>query len=195
MTVVRRWGSSAGVATLAIVAAVAAATAAPKIYFDAAACLRDGLHETALCQNAYRSARAEFDKHAPRFPSRAACERHFPRCMVGEIFARGGVDFMPAMRGFVFIDRTSAAPVAEGGPRGYRFGPGSADGADTLAPEKIAAARRDRASRPAPSVPRREADEPGAPAVAAEPQSYPVPKARLLDLRERERRYAGAAKD
>ncbi len=191
----------AGKLIIALVAALTlapAAAAAPKTYFDAAACIADGAHGAAQCRQAYRNARAEFDEKAPRFPTRAACERFFPRCMIADIFRHGGVDFMPVMRGFVFVEgrRSLAAPVAEGGGVGL-FEPRAADRADeAIDPRRAAAARSAWLLKFAPLSGRREVAEPESSAAATEgSRAFPVPKAMLIELRERERRYAGTAKD
>jgi hypothetical protein len=146
--------------------ACGSAGAEPRAFVDAAACVGRGGHSAESCARGLREARIAFEARAPRFPTRGACEQRFPRCMIGHVFARGGVDFTPAMRGFVFVGE-KGAPVAE---------------AALQPPEP----RRRETERPQP--------EPE-PASRDAPAAYPVPKALLDDIRERRRRFAGAGRE
>jgi hypothetical protein len=93
-------------------ALVGGAGAAPRPYVDAAACARAGVYAPAQCERGFREARIAFDGAAPHFATRGLCEQRYARCMIGHVFAHGGVDFTPAMRGFVFA-AGRGAPITE----------------------------------------------------------------------------------
>ena len=88
------------------------------VFFDASACRTAKALSDRECQTAYVNAKAEFDEKAPRFVSRAECERYFRRCMIGDIDSGGRrVAFIPQMRGF--RSRTARA-AGRPGRRGRR---------------------------------------------------------------------------
>jgi hypothetical protein len=165
----------------------------PRVFLDAAACVASGAYDALDCRRAERNARAEFNEKAPRFAARATCERVFARCMIGDIFAGGGVDFVPTLRGFAILNgpRAGALPVLEGGGLPGLFERRRIDRDEE-------GVHRGQA-RNAPGITPR---SPGKPAADAELptsngglQAYPVPDAVLRDLRERERKFGGARDD
>lgn len=78
------------------------------VYSDEKSCLSGGRISAPICANAAANARAEFDEKAPRYPTREACDRVFPRdrCSVGFSGAdgwagkRSAIYFSPRMFGF-----------------------------------------------------------------------------------------------
>jgi uncharacterized protein YgiB involved in biofilm formation len=69
-------------------------------------CIQAGLLTPEQCEFAYRNARAEFEQKAPRYASRALCERSHKRCgaqMVSaggwESFGKGGATYVPRFIG------------------------------------------------------------------------------------------------
>jgi uncharacterized protein YgiB involved in biofilm formation len=69
-------------------------------------CIQAGLLSAEQCEFAYRNARAEFEQKAPRYASRALCERSHKRCgaqMVSaggwESFGKGGATYVPRFIG------------------------------------------------------------------------------------------------
>jgi uncharacterized protein YgiB involved in biofilm formation len=168
--------------------------AAERIFFDAAACRTAEALSESECETAYVNAKAEFDEKAPRFVSRAECERYFRRCMIGDI-AGGGrhVTFIPQMRGFsVELKRErQVVPIAEGAAAGlFQSRPvGRVD--NSVNAVKTAAAQRIWkaiiASPAAAAAPLGE--DANAPATAGSAQTYPLPPAMLQDLRNRERAF------
>jgi uncharacterized protein YgiB involved in biofilm formation len=69
-------------------------------------CIQAGQLTAEQCEFAYRNARAEFEQKAPRYASRALCERSHKRCgaqMVTaggwESFGRGGATYVPRFTG------------------------------------------------------------------------------------------------
>ncbi|HEY5793808.1 MAG TPA: DUF1190 domain-containing protein [Bosea sp. (in: a-proteobacteria)] len=65
-------------------------------------CIQAGLLTPEQCEFAYRNARAEFEQKAPRYASRALCERSHKRCgaqMITaggwESFGKGGATYVP----------------------------------------------------------------------------------------------------
>jgi len=168
--------------------ATPALAAHSRVFFDAAACVASGAHSPSDCRDAEKGARMEFDKKAPRFASRAACERAYLRCMIGDIFAGGGVDFMPALRGFTISDgpRARAKPVMEGVASRGVFESRQIDRADeNVSPAKGSAARLASARAAAHE------NQP----IANDPRAYPVPEALLRDLQQRERRFGLGARN
>ena len=101
-----------GFALVCSAVAAVAAFAAPRSYVDAADCAREGGGTAAQCERGFREARIAFDAAAPHFATRGLCEKRYSRCMIGHIFAHGGVDFTPAMRGFAFAGGRGA-PITE----------------------------------------------------------------------------------
>jgi len=92
-----------------------------RVYATKQSCETAGL-TAPECKNAFENAAAELDEKAPSFASRAACEKHFRRCMIGGFdFSKGGksqsVIFRPSMRGVEIIIRTgndrTARPLLE----------------------------------------------------------------------------------
>lgn len=78
------------------------------VYSDEKSCVAGGRVDAPICANAAANARAEFDEKAPRYPTREACDRVFPRdrCSVGFSGAdgwagkRSAIYFSPRMFGF-----------------------------------------------------------------------------------------------
>jgi uncharacterized protein YgiB involved in biofilm formation len=172
---------------------------AKRIFFDASACRTAKALSESECETAYVNAKAEFDEKAPRFVSRAECERHFRRCMIGDI-ARGGrqVTFIPQMHGFsVELKRErQVVPVAEGAATAGLFqsrpigrADHSVNAAKTATAQQIWKAM---IASPAAATPFGEDTNP--PATAGPMQTYPLPPAMLQDLRNRERAF-GAPQD
>ena len=56
-----------------------------KVYFNAQVCRSAHALSDSECLQAYANAKAEFDEKAPRFVTRGECERHFQRCMIGDV--------------------------------------------------------------------------------------------------------------
>ena len=169
-----------------------------RVYLSADACRAVGSLSESQCANAYSNAKAEFNEKAPRFSTRAECERHFRRCMIGDISGGGKVTFIPAMRGFR-IDSSGvyrALPVAEGDQADPLFQPRAVDRVDSfvsakrtedaqkawqalIAPPPVNAAGR------LPTV----YDFGGAAPAAGAIESYPVPPAMLEDLKNRMQKF------
>lgn len=95
-------------------------------------CIEAGRLTAAQCDFAYRNARAEFEQKAPRYASRAQCERVHMRCGAQvtstggwESFGRGGASYVPRFTGVRVTGEgasaralpvvTGAAKVAFGG--------------------------------------------------------------------------------
>jgi len=170
------------------------AGAGERIFFDAEACrAAKGLSDSE-CETAYVNAKAEFDEKAPRFVSRAECERYFRRCMIGDIADRGhSVTFIPQMRGFIVETgrERQVVPVAEGAGAAELFQPrpvGRAD--DSVNAAKTAAAQQAwKAAIASPAAATPSDEEANAPANAGPAQTYPLPPSMLQDLRNRERAF------
>lgn len=172
---------------------------AERIFFDAASCRTAKALSDSECQTAYFNAKAEFSEKAPRFVSRADCERYFRRCMIGDI-AGGGrqVTFIPQMRGFSIElkHERQVVPVADGAAAAGLFQSrpvGRAD--DSVNAAKTAAAQqmwKATIAAPAEATPFGADADP--PATAGPAQTYPLPPAMLQDLRNRERAF-GAPQD
>ena len=69
-------------------------------------CIQAGLLTAEQCEFAYRNARAEFEQKAPRYASRALCERSHKRCGAQMIstggwdsFGKGGATYVPRFTG------------------------------------------------------------------------------------------------
>lgn len=84
------------------VAAQAQRAAQGAVYERRDECIQAGLLSAEQCEFAYRNARAEFEQKAPRYASRALCERSHKRCgaqMVStggwESFGKGGATYVP----------------------------------------------------------------------------------------------------
>lgn len=101
--------------------------AAGAVYDRRDACIAGGLLTAEQCEFAYRNARAEFEQSAPRFASRALCERSHKRCGAQMIatggwdsFGKGGATYVPRFVG-VRVSGEGASrrawPVIEGGGR------------------------------------------------------------------------------
>lgn len=90
-------------------------------------CIAGGILTAEQCEYAYRNARAEFEQKAPRYASRALCERSHKRCgaqMVAsggwESFGKGGATYVPRFIGVRVAGEGAARrawPVIEGGGR------------------------------------------------------------------------------
>ncbi len=87
------------------------------VYLNAAACVSKG-RSPQLCSNAEKNAAAEFEEKAPRFASRAACEKALQRpCAIG-FSSRGGwgerqhgVYFTPRQDGFRIVEAYGRDPT------------------------------------------------------------------------------------
>ncbi len=87
-------------------------------------CIAGGLLTAEQCEFAYRNARAEFEQRAPRYASRAACERAHKRCGAQiisaggwESFGKGGATYVPRFIGVRVAGEGAARrsfPVVEG---------------------------------------------------------------------------------
>ncbi len=86
-------------------------------------CVASGKLPREQCANAAANAQAEFEEKAPRFPTREACARSFPRsgCSIGFSGADGwagkksGLYFAPRQTGFRISGRDlSVVPYVEG---------------------------------------------------------------------------------
>ncbi|KRE00145.1 hypothetical protein ASE63_08620 [Bosea sp. Root381] len=132
---------------ISLAAALRAAALAPALFFAAPSdsiaqaeraaqgvvyerrdeCIAGGLLTAQQCEFAYRNARAEFEQKAPRYASRALCERSHKRCGAQMIstrgwdsFGKGGATYVPRFTGVrVTGDGVTrrALPVVEGGGR------------------------------------------------------------------------------
>lgn len=117
------------VATLAPVLSLAgpadlAAQSPGAVYVRRDECVTAGRLSAEQCEFAYRNARAEFLQKAPRYASRAACERNHKRCgaqMIAtggwESFGKGGATYVPRFVGIRVTGEGTAAralPVVEG---------------------------------------------------------------------------------
>ena len=185
------------VCALVILAPGAAVADNPRVFLDASACVASGAHSASDCRHAERNARAEFNEKAPRFPTRPACERAFARCMIGDISAGGGVDFVPTPRGFAILSgpRAGALPVLEGAGSQSMFERRRVDRDDEGVHRGQEQRMRNATGISAGSHPlSRAALETEHPPEGGL-QAYPVPAAVLRDLRERERKFGGANGD
>lgn len=91
-------------------------------------CIDWGKLTAEQCENAYRNARAEYEQKAPRFASRAACERSHKRCAAQlvattggwDALARGGATYVPRFIGIRISGEGASAktfPIIEGAGR------------------------------------------------------------------------------
>lgn len=79
-------------------------------------CIAGGLLTAEQCEFAYRNARAEFEQKAPRYASRALCERSHKRCGAQMVTAGGWESF--GKGGATYVPRFIAVRVTgEGGAR------------------------------------------------------------------------------
>jgi uncharacterized protein YgiB involved in biofilm formation len=173
-----------------LLAAAPALADGPRVFLDAAACVASGAYDASDCRHAERNAHAEFDEKAPRFAARAACERVFARCMIGDIFAGGGVDFVPTPRGFAILSgpRAGALPILEGGHSQGLFERRRIDRDE----EGVHRGQMRNALANTPKSAGKPATDAELPTSEGEPRAYPIPDAMLRDLRERERKFGGA---
>ncbi|WP_306222787.1 DUF1190 domain-containing protein [Bosea beijingensis] len=101
-----------------------AAQAQAALYVRRDECVEAGKLTAEQCEFAYRNARAEFEQAAPRYGSRAACERNHKRCgaqMISaggwESFGKGGASYVPRFVGLRVTGEGAArraVPVVEG---------------------------------------------------------------------------------
>ncbi len=101
-----------------------AAQAAGSTYVRRDECVEAGKLTAEQCEFAYRNARAEFLQKAPRYASRAVCERNHKRCGAQivstggwESFGKGGATYVPRLIGVRVTGegaRRRALPVVEG---------------------------------------------------------------------------------
>jgi hypothetical protein len=104
-----------------------AAQAPGSVYVRRDECIEAGRLTAEQCEFAYRNARAEFEQAAPRYGSRAACERNHKRCgaqMISaggwESFGKGGASYVPRFIGVRVTGEGAgrrALPVVEGTAR------------------------------------------------------------------------------
>lgn len=92
-------------------------------------CIESGKLTAEQCENAYRNARAEYEQKAPRYASRAACERAHKRCAAQLVAVSGGWDALARGGGATYVPRfvgirvsgegasAKTLPVIEGGAR------------------------------------------------------------------------------
>lgn len=109
---------------LALAPADLAAQAVGQTYVRRDECIEAGRLTAEQCEFAYRNARAEFEQAAPRYGSRAACERSHKRCgaqMISaggwESFGKGGASYVPRFIGVRVTGEGAArraVPVVEG---------------------------------------------------------------------------------
>lgn len=105
----------------------AAAQGAGPVYERRDECVGAGLLSPEQCEFAYRNARAEYEQKAPRYASRAACERNHRRCGAQavstggwESLGRGQTSYVPRFSGVRILGEGAArrvVPVLEGGGR------------------------------------------------------------------------------
>jgi uncharacterized protein YgiB involved in biofilm formation len=101
-----------------------AAQAPDAVYVRRDECVEAGRLTAEQCEFAYRNARAEFEQAAPRYASRAACERNHKRCGAQvisaggwESFGKGGASYVPRFIGVRVTGEGAARralPVVEG---------------------------------------------------------------------------------
>lgn len=101
-----------------------AAQASGTVYERRDECIEAGKLTAAQCDFAYRNARAEFEQKAPRYASRALCERSHKRCGAQvtstggwDSFGRGGATYVPRFTGVRVSGEGTASrayPVVEG---------------------------------------------------------------------------------
>lgn len=118
---------AAALAPVLIFATPSGAQAQGVVYERRDECIAGGLLSVQQCEFAYRNARAEFEQKAPRYASRALCERSHKRCgaqMVTtggwESFGKGGATYVPRFTGVRVTGEGAARralPVVEGGRR------------------------------------------------------------------------------
>lgn len=104
-----------------------AAQSQAALYIRRDECVEAGKLTAEQCEFAYRNARAEFEQAAPRYGSRAACERNHKRCgaqMISaggwESFGKGGASYVPRFIGVRVTGEGAArraVPVVEGTAR------------------------------------------------------------------------------
>lgn len=102
------------------------AQGAAEVYVRRDECIAGGRLSAEQCEFAYRNARAAFEQDAPRYASRAACERAHKRCGAQvstsggwDALARGGgaASYVPRFAGIRVTGEgasAKAAPVVEG---------------------------------------------------------------------------------
>jgi hypothetical protein len=104
-----------------------AAQNAGAVYERRDECIAAGLLSAEQCDFAYRNARAEYEQRAPRYASRALCERSHRRCGAQivstggwEALGRGGASYVPRFTGVRVTGEGAgrrALPVVEGRAR------------------------------------------------------------------------------
>jgi uncharacterized protein YgiB involved in biofilm formation len=92
------------VAGFVLVPADLAAQVAGQTYIRRDECIEAGKLSPEQCENAYRNARAEFEQKAPRYASRAACERAHKRCGA-QVATTGGWDALARGAGATYVPR------------------------------------------------------------------------------------------
>ena len=101
-----------------------AAQAQGAVYERRDECVEAALLTPEQCEFAYRNARAEFEQKAPRYASRALCERSHKRCGAQIVstggwnaFGKGGATYVPRFTGVRIAGEGAgrrALPVVEG---------------------------------------------------------------------------------
>lgn len=176
-----------------------------KVYFNAQVCRSAHALSDSECLQAYANAKAEFDEKAPRFVTRGECERHFQRCMIGDVVdGRHQVRFMPTMRGFRLDSGRlrRVLPVAYGGEADPLFHPRAVNrvdsfvsGAQTADAQKTWQALISApASTGGPDRTRSAVDDKGEDPATGSSQSYPLSDSMLQGLKDRERAFGQTPK-
>ncbi len=103
------------------------AQSATQVYERRDECVEAGRLNAEHCEFAYRNARAEYEQKAPRYVSRALCERSHKRCGAQisstggwDALAKGGASYVPRFTGVRVTGEGAAAralPVVEGSAR------------------------------------------------------------------------------
>jgi hypothetical protein len=94
-----------------------AAQGAGAVYERRDECVEAGLLSATQCEFAYRNARAEYEQKAPRYASRALCERSHRRCGA-QIVAAGGWDSLGKGGAATYVPRfTGIRIIGEGAAR------------------------------------------------------------------------------
>lgn len=105
----------------------AGAQTAGSVYERRDECIQAGQLSAGQCDFAYRNARAEYEQKAPRYASRALCERLHKRCGAQivstggwDALGRGGASYVPRFAGVRIIghrDGRRAVPVVDSAAR------------------------------------------------------------------------------
>lgn len=119
-------------ASVAAVPARAEMTHGAFSYSSAQNCVAAGKIPAEICAFADQNSAAEFEEKAPRFPTRAVCEKSFGGCQLGFRGAdgwagrKGGVYFSPRRQGFRLIIKSEHDATVVPTSPGLSFAPRSA---------------------------------------------------------------------